>query len=173
MKRGHQVLGFVPVLCAALGNFLAGAKLLGHDIAGGAIERPRAAGEQKILGAVFFVNLVFVRQVIANHGHAKVARLDDRLDGLHYRRPKRLPFVLRIPGGLFFEIAGVLAQAHHRFGDRFVRDTYESLRTALRSPGVPINFDETIDKIYDCVVLHPVGSKLQPVSGIPGLVVAN
>src|SRR5439155_10148760 len=67
VKSGHQISGFISVLDAAFGNFRARRKLFGHYVSRSVIERPSAAGKQKILCAVFLMNFVFIRQVIANH----------------------------------------------------------------------------------------------------------
>src|SRR2546429_5465254 len=63
VKSGHQISGFISVLDAAFGNFRARRKLFGHYVSRSVIERPSAAGKQKILCAVFLMNFVFIRQV--------------------------------------------------------------------------------------------------------------
>ena len=86
VQRDHEAVRFHAVFCVALEPGGAGIELGVESLAGRRIEGAIAAGEKKILRSVFFVDLVFVGQIVADRGHAEIAGFDQRLDGFHYRQ---------------------------------------------------------------------------------------
>ena len=88
---------------------------------GGFVQRARAAGEQEALRAVFRVDLVFVRQVVADGGDVEIAGFDGGFDGFGDGRLYALLLIARVPGRAVFEIlrvGGDFAEWRRRASDR-------------------------------------------------------
>ena len=112
VHRGQQVLGLLAVLRAALRSPPATRRTPSSGLAGaGGAERVAAAEEQEVLRAVLLVNLVLVRQVVADRRDVEVAGLDQHFDRLHDRRLERLPLVRRGPRRRVLEVRRRSARA--------------------------------------------------------------
>src|SRR5208283_6061538 len=173
VQGDHQTVCLHAVPFAALELGGAGGELRVGGFAGGFVKGAVAAGEEKILGAVFLVNFVFVGEIVADRGHAEIAGFDQGFYGFYYRKLELLTLVFCVPGSFLFKIAGVLGEVFHGGGDGFVGDGDKTLRTSLGAAGVAINFDESVVEVYGGVVLHPGRAEGQPFGVISGLVVAD
>ena len=132
-----------------------------------------AAHEQKILRAIFFVDRVFVRQIVADRGYAEIASFNQRLDRFHHRQFERLALVFRVPRSLLFKISGAFRQLFHGGGNSIVSDRHKTLRTSFGAARVAINLDKAVIEVDGRVVLYPRGAKRKPLGIIAGLVVAD
>ena len=169
----HQVLSFPAVLGVAFDLGGAGGEFRDARLTGGLVQGAAAPGEEKILGAIFFVDFVFVGQIVAHRGDGEIAGFNQRLYRLHHRRRELLAFVLRVPRSLRFEIAGIFGQFFHGRGDGLVGDGDKTLRASFRAAGVAIDLDEAVVKVHRGVVLHPRGAECHPVRVFAGLVEAD
>ena len=173
VQSRHQVFGFVAIFLAQR-NFLGRrGEFLERAESGGMRQCARAAEEQKTLAAVFFVNLVFVREIVADGGHMKIAGLDQGFHRLGDRRLHALLAVLREPRRVILEVLRVVRDFAHQGVHGPVGDGDEALRSAFDAARIAIDFDEAVGEIDGRVVLHPIGIELQPILGIAGLVIAD
>src|SRR5690349_20780469 len=108
MHRREQIFSFVSVLLSPLNDFRICTEFLKRSVTGSFVQRATASCEEKVLGPVFFVNLIFVRKIVTDRIHMEVAGLDQRLDRLYDRRLERSLLVLIVPGCLLFEVLRVL-----------------------------------------------------------------
>ena len=84
VHRGHQVAGFDSVLLAARAissGDAANSSIMPNPAA--SVMRVRTADKQETLRSVFRMDLVFVRQIVADRGDVKIAGFDR---GLHRLR---------------------------------------------------------------------------------------
>ena len=138
------------------------------------VQRATASGEQKILRAVFLMNLVFVRQIVADGSHAEVARLDQRFDRLHHGRLER-----RRAGTCRARAPFLKISRHSRRACVMAAVTglsvmrHEALRTSLRPARIAIHLDEPVVEIDRRIVLHPGNSERHPLRIFARLVKAN
>ena len=127
VHRREQILSFVSVLFSTSNHFGIGAEFLQRGESRSVVQRAAAPGKKKVLRAVLFVNLVFVRQVIANGGDVEITGFNQRLDRFDHGRLECGFFVLVVPRSFLLEVFGVLGELNHRIGDFFVCYRYESL----------------------------------------------
>ena len=173
MHGDQQAAGLVPILLITLDGSCIGSELGNQGLSTRGIQCAAAAREQEILGAVFFVDLVFVRQIVADGGDVEVAGFDQSLDGLHHWRLERSLPVLVEPGRFLFKICGIVGELGDGRGHWLVGDGNEALRTSLRPAGIAINLDETVVEIDGRIILYPGNSKRNPFGVVAGLVITD
>ena len=172
VHRGQHVLGLLAVLLRARDLFRRRRELVERRRRRG-VERVAAAEEQEVLGAVLLVNLLLVRQVVADRVTWKSPVSISTSTALTTGGVKSRFLYLRVPRRLVLEVGGVLRQVHHHVGHRLVGDGDEALRRALGAARVAVDLDEAVGEIHGGVVPHPVAAELQPVLAVAGLVEAN
>src|SRR5215813_7461176 len=118
VQCGFQVIGLFTILLLPLRFLSRRRKLLRDFAATGAAKCMTAADEKEVLGSVLLVDLILVRQVIADSRDMKIPRFDQNLDRFDHRWLKRLPFVFGIPWGFLLKIGGLLRKFCHgiRYG---------------------------------------------------------
>ena len=117
------------------------------------------------------MNLVFVRQIVADGHHVKIARLHNRLDGFGERRFDALLLILVRPRSAILKVLRVVRDLARI--DLLIGHGDEALRRALGAPRVHVDFDESVNEIDGCIVLHPIDIELEQVLKLTRLVIAD
>src|SRR5437868_15105487 len=104
VHSSEQILGFIPILLRPFSFFGSRGEFADRGLAYRVGESMTAAEEKEILGAIFFVNFILIRQIVSNRGHVKIARLDQYLHRSHDRQLKLGLLIFSVPGRLLLEI---------------------------------------------------------------------
>ena len=137
------------------------------------VQGTAAPGEEEALGPIFFMDFIFIGQVVTYGDDVEITGFDDGFHGLGHRRLHTHLPVLRVPGGMVFKILSIFGQLAHQGIHALVGDADKALGTSFGAARIPVDLNEAIGEINGFVVLHPIDVEGDPVFGVAALVIAD
>ena len=118
------------------------------------VQGTAAPGEEEALGPIFFMDFIFIGQVVTYGDDVEITGFDDGFHGLGHRRLHTHLPVLRVPGGMVFKILSIFGQLAHQGIHALVGDADKALGASFGAARIPIDLDEAIGELQK--VCHAV-----------------